>query len=311
MRKTEVVSLLNKFSPKNIVNGLLKNMPLILFVCSAGVIGYFSFVDTFNINPNRNDITIITAALAVINWVIWDTSYKNGYNKTLNEDIDNKAYSIHKRYYLAKLKWTQKTLQERVSQFNKEFRETCIEEVEAITMRTKEEIKAHPYKGYSHKLLIWRIKHEHFPKSGIKRARDISYLLSTGTASRMQIKLKAAEHFYAQKLSTKMIKTTVFAVCAASLAYTFITDGWHDAILKLLLCLFMLFSSLIFGTFSGIKGANIKLNIAEEISEKLEEWKGVIPTEVPYKDIDIDIEENVKEEIVEPKIEKHWYIEIL
>ena len=45
----------------------------------------------------------------------------------------------------------------------------------------------------------------------------------------------------------------------------------------------MICFSVFLGSTTGYKAAKTKLFTAEAISEKLEEWKDAIPTEVPYK----------------------------
>lgn len=172
-----------------------------------------------------------------------------------------------------------------------------------MTGRTEAEIVSQGYKGNSNKLLIWKLKHKKYPKSGLRTPRDVLQVLSVGASGKMQINLKKAEHTHVINLSTKIITSIAGMFMAASVIVEFITGDWASAVFRLLLYIAMLFTSLFTGVIIGTKAAKMKLSIAEEVSERLEEWKNEPPTEVPYKEQitqqTVEVHETTHEETVE------------
>lgn len=275
---------IGKFSSQAIVSAIMKWGAMILFVLAIIVLAYLSFVNDFTINPSVRNISTIGLVALVLNWLVWDTYYRSNYDKILLQDIESTEYSVHKRYYFARKGWKQKELQLKIRKYNEDYREAYIQDIEDLTGRSREEIISEPYKGNDHKILIWRLKHRKIPTSGIKSSRELMSILQVGSSGNSKINVKKAEHYHSIHRLSKALTAFLSAGLTASLVYDFITDGYEGALLKLLLNIVLLFCSLIFGSLAGIKGAKIKLSIAEEVSELLEEWKNEEPTVVPYKD---------------------------
>lgn len=277
----------SKYSIQYILAQLLKWSSSIILGGSVVILSYLSFVDEFIINPNLRNVTIIAIIAAILNWIIWDANYRNSFNRILVEDCGNTQYSIHKRYYIARRGWDRETLQQRITQYNKNYRDSWIKEVEDVTGRKEKDIREGIYKGNSHWVYIYRIKRRIYPKSGLRNPRDLLQALSIGGVKSGKIYTKASETHYRLGMSKKVLSSILSTLLAASLMYEFITENIANTLLKLLMMVSMLFVSFIFGAISGMKGARIKLSVAEELSELLEEWKGEKPNEVPFDENEV------------------------
>lgn len=294
---------LANFSTQKLVGTILRFASIIVFVIAAAILIYLSFVQNINLSPDIRNITLIAAISIVLNVVVWEMYYKDGYNKVITQDMSNETYSVHKRYYFARKGFKYDELQTYITNFNEQFRTAFIKDCEAVTGRTEAEIVSQGYKGNSNKLLIWKLKHKKYPKSGLRTPRDVLQVLSVGASGKMQINLKKAEHTHVINLSTKIITSIAGMFMAASVIVEFITGDWTSAVFRLLLYIAMLFTSLFTGVIIGTKAAKMKLSIAEEVSERLEEWKNEPPTEVPYKEQitqqTVEVNETSHEETVE------------
>lgn len=283
---------LSNFSTQKLIGTILRFASIIIFIVAALILIYLSFVQNVNISPDIRNVTIIAAISIVLNVVVWEMYYKDGYNKILGQDLQNKTYSIHKRYYLARQGFKYKELQSCITKFNEDFREAFIVDCETVTGRTREEIIKGRYKGNSNKIIIWRLKHKIYPKSGMRTPRDLLQVLNVGTSGKMQINLKKAENTHFINIVTKIITSVAGMFMAASVVVEFITGDLASAFLRLMLYIVLLFTSLFTGIITGTRAAKIKLSIAEEVCERLEEWKKCIPTEVPYKEDTCEVETN-------------------
>ena len=101
----------------------------------------------------------------------------------------------------------------------------------------------------------------------------------------MKMDVKESEKFHAKKLIFKILTSLMTSFLVASVGYEFIQGGYLSAILKLVITVVMICFSVFLGATSGYKSAKTKLSTAEVVSEKLEEWRDTIPTEVPYKEV--------------------------
>lgn len=291
----------NKIS---VIDTIIKWGTKILFVLSIVVLSYLSFVEKFEITPSIRNIATISLVGLLLNYLVWESYYKSNYEKILNADILNKEYCIHKRYYDARTGWKYEILQQKIREYNKTFVEAWIKDIESITARTETEIVAGKYKGNSHKWLIYRLKHKLYPKSGIKTPHDLLYILSVGKANSMKINTMRAEHYHTLNAIRKIFMSALGMILIASLTYEFIQGGYLEAVLKLVIQITMLFMSLFFGSISGINGGKMKLKVAEEISEMLEEWKNSVPEQKPYENVQNEvIVENTNKNDNLPKIE--------
>ena len=284
---------LSRFSTNKFISKVMTAGVWIMLASAITLLAYMSFVDTFYFSPSVKSLTTFGLVSLVLNVSLWESFYESLYNKQMSYDMDNTEYSIHKRYYFARKGWKYSDLQKCVRQYNKDFREAWIHDVEDITGRSISDIRTGPYKKNTHKILIWKIKHDKYPSTGVKTANSLLYVLSVGKSGSMKMDIRESEKFHARKLVFKIITSLATSFLVASVGYEFITGNYLSAILKLIVTIVMICFSVFLGASTGYKSAKTKLSTAEAVSEKLEEWKNVIPTEVPYKEHeDSPIEEN-------------------
>lgn len=234
---------------------------------------------------------MISLVALVLNWVVWDSWYTSTYEKSLFQDRIKKEYSVHRRYYHARRGWKYNELQNHIRQYNINFVKTWETDVEDITGRSIESIRTEPYKGHDHKLLIHKIKHHNYPKSGIRTPKDLLYVLSVSGSDSMKLDVHKAERMHSVGRVKKLITSALSTLFAASIAVNFVKGEFESAALTLLINVAILFTSLFFGAMSGAKAAKVKLSIAEEVSEMLEEWRDTPPSEEPYVEHKVFVEE--------------------
>lgn len=261
-----------RFTTQSIISGILRWGTQLIFIFAIVVMAYLSFVENFEIRPNLKNIGLMSVISIVLNYTVWDSQYVSHYNKGLSLDMSSK-YSIHKRYYEARHGLKYEEVQKYIREYNRRFIESWLQEVEDITGRNRNDIVTQPYKGHTHKWLIFRLKHRIYPKSGLRTPKDVLNVLASHTSKDGKYNVKAAEKSHIFGKVNKLVTGVGGGVLAASMVVTFVQDGWKSAIFTLLLNCIMLFSSWLFGSINGEKGAKIKLSVAEEISELLEEWK--------------------------------------
>lgn len=291
-------SKLSSFSAQNLIAKVFKFASIIVLALAISILGYLSFVDNIGISPDIQNITLIACIATILAVIVWEMFFRDGDNKVLNEDINNKEYSVHKRYYLARKGFTYDQLQKFITTFNHNFKEAWIKDIEEITARSREEILSGGYKGNSNKILIFKLKHKMYPKSGIRTPRDMLQVLNVGSSGSMKIDIRKAEKTHAFSFASKIITSIVMMFLTASVVIEMIDGDWQSALFRLLMYMIMLVTSVVTGTSVGIKAARSKLAVAEEICERLEEWKNEPPTEVPYKEkhtVETDIEIEKKE----------------
>lgn len=276
---------ISRFSNEMFISKLVRWGTNILVIAAVIVLAVLSFVKNFDISPSMRNITTLGLISMVLNWLLWDMFYKRAYNVIINNDIQNTEYSVHKRYYFARKDWTYDDLQKAIKVYNKSFVEAWIQDVEEIIGKSREQIVNGGYKGMDHKFLIWRLKHRKYPKTGIKTPKDLLYILSVGKSTNMKISIKAAEKQHNVGRLSKIFTSAIGAALGASFVFEFIDGDCVTALIKMLINVSLICMSVVMGFQSGTSGGKIKISTAEEVCEKLEEWKHSIPTEVPYKDI--------------------------
>ncbi len=274
----------SRFVQHRLVSKIVACGAWVMLASAICVLAYMSFVDTFMFSPSVKSLTTFGLVSLILNVSLWESFYDSLYTKQLNFDMDNEEYSVHKRYYFARKGWKYSDLQLCVRNYNKEFREAWIQDIEDITGRSVEDIKRGRYRGNTHKFLIWRVKHDKYPTTGIKIASDLLYILSVGKSSRMRLDLKESEKFHANKLIWKILSSIATSALVASFGFEFIQGNYLSAILRLVITIVMVCFTVFLGASAGYKSAKIKLSTAEAVSEKLEEWRDKIPSVVPYKD---------------------------
>lgn len=287
---------ISRLNSANIMSSIIKYGTHILFVMAVIVLSYLSFVQNLSLDPSIRNITTIALVALVLNYLIWDSYYKLYYNNTMANDIANEKYCIHRRFYYARKGWGYIQLQNEIRKYNQNFRQNWLDDVEDATgYKINDVVDPNtgfvielglvngPYKHRHCKLLIWRIKHRKYPKSGISSPRQLLNVLRVGKTSGTVMKINAAEIYHGVSSVKKILTAAASTFLAAALAYDFISpDGVRSALLKLILLLLTLFMSFFFGSVSGTKGAQIKLGVAEEVSELFEIWKNESANEEPY-----------------------------
>ena len=300
----------------------------ILLLISIAVMTYLSFLSKLEPETDYRVITTMTLIAMVLNYLVWDSYYQSYYNAVMLKDLENKDYCIHRRYYNARRLWQYQDLQIQIREFNKNFVRAWISEVEDILGRKEEDIIAQPYyyeytyekkgklkrkkKRYPNRFLIWRIKNKKYPESGIKSARDLLNILRVGKSNSVKLKINAAETYRRFGRAKKILISVLSTTLAVSLTYSFVEDP-KDSLLKLLLNLALIFTSVFFGAISGTKGGQLKLSIAEEVSELLEEWKNKPASEEPYNRSEVvgnEAEETEEIEEVEEVIKEKDIVSI-
>lgn len=290
-RTITVKKAMSEFSTQKIVSNIIRWGTQIVFLVSLAILSYLSFVDSFEIKPSLRSISMISLVALVLNWVVWDSWHTSTYEKSLFQDRTNKEYSVHRRYYHARRGWKYNELQNHIRQYNINFVKTWETDVEDITGRSIESIRTEPYKGHDHKLLIHKIKHHNYPKSGIRTPKDLLYVLSVLGSDSMKLDVHKAERMHSVGRVKKLITSALSTLFAASIAVNFVKGEFESAALTLLINVAILFTSLFFGAMSGAKAAKVKLSIAEEVSEMLEEWRDTPPSEEPYVEHKVFVEE--------------------
>lgn len=145
-------------------------------------------------------------------------------------------------------------------------------------------IKDLPYKGFKHKILMWRIKTHHYPQSGYKTSMELMSLFSFQEANMDRRSLSADKHFYRKNSLQKLFFLVLTIGVGASIAPNMIQGEWWAALLKLIIAVGSLLTSILMGAINGVKGARIKLSIVEDACTDLELWAKKKPIIAPYKE---------------------------
>ena len=303
------------FNLNNILSQIIQFAAYIVLIISVLAMLYLSFVDKFKIKIDLLTLSIFSLALVVLSWINWTTFYKRQYEKLMSDDIyqhDNNKYSIHARYYYAIKDWSDIELQKKIDEFNAEYEAKWLRWVEKTTgfpIETREEvelgkdgkpildengepkkilvkgIKDLPYKGFTHKLLMWQIKHHKYPQSGYKTSMELMSLFAFQDANLNKRNLRADKSFYRFHSIKKLVTTLMTVTLGASILPEMITGNWGSAIIKLLLGIMSISMSVIFGAINGIQGARLKLSTVEEACGDLERWSNTKPKMTPYVEI--------------------------
>lgn len=306
-------------SATGVMSGIMKYGAKILFLAAVAVMTYLSFVDNFSFDFAAKDVwkqivpTLITLTL---NFLVWDSFYKSCYDTAMDDDAANVDYSIHRRYYEARKGWEYDALQARIRVFNKQFQQAWLADISDITGRSIESMEQDGYRGHSHKRYIWRVKHKKYPKSGIRIPRDVLQVLAVSKSGGMAINIKAAERQRGFASVKKLLMLAASAFLTVNVIMEFIDFAGDPsklkaALLRVLMYVVTLFMSWFFGSVSGTKGGKLKLSTAEEVAERLEEWKNMPPSEEPYRAIATKLAEDIPQEPEKPAEPERVTIELL
>ena len=285
------------FNLNTVLSAIINYAAYIVLVISMAVMLYLSFIQKFNIKIDLLTVTIFSIALIALSWINWTTFYRRQYEKVMTEDIEQNEtgkYSIHVRYYNAIKDYSDIELQKDIDKFNDDYTNKWLRWVEKRTGKTVEEIKKLPYKGFKYKIIMWRIKHHKYPQSGYTTSMELMSLFSFQDANLNKRDLRADRKFYTTHAIQKFFSTAMTVIFGASIIPEMISGEWWTAVLKLVLGIFSIGMSVIFGAINGIQGARLKLSSVEEACGDLERWADKKPELGPYS-------EHKTEEKVEPK----------
>ena len=314
------------FNMNNILTHILNFAAYIILVMSLIALLYLSFVERFNIEIDWLTLGIFSLATVFLSYLNWNTFYKRQYEKLMAEDIAEHSinkYSIHARYYNAIKDWSDIELQKKIDEFNEEYTAKWLRWVEKYTgvpIETRDEvqldangnpkldengkpvivtvkgIKDLPYKGFKHKILMWRIKHHVYPQSGYKTSMELMSLFSFQDSNLNKRNLKADRQYFSVRSISKFIQLMLMVLVAASVVPEMISGAVGSAILKLLIAIISVVTSVLTGAMNGIKGARLKLSVVEDACMDLERWADKKTVLAPYKDFEKVIEPEQAEE---------------
>ena len=290
------------FSFNNILSKLLSWSVYIMLAGSAIILIYFSFIDKIKIEFDIVTLGVFSFVTVLLVWLNWNTFYKKEYEKTMRLDIEqyaSKNYSIHARYKNIISKWTDEELQLAIDEFNDEYEKKWLKYVERITGCPIETIykaevdengkevldedgkpniieikgiKDLPYKGFRHKILMWRVKHHAYPQSGYKTSMELMSLLSFRENNIHRRNLRASRNFFIGNSIFKLISFVALISIGGSVLPELISGNFAAAIVRLLIALGSLITSVIFGAINGIRGARLKLSTVEDAAFDMELW---------------------------------------
>ena len=298
------------FNMNTILSNIINYLAYLIMAGSAIVILYLSFIQTLKIEIDWTTMGIFSTAAVVLASSNWIAFYRKTYEKVMSEDIAEAAlgkYSIHTRYYNAIKDWEDKQLQEAINRFNKEYEEKWLYYVECTTGCKIEEIKTKSYRKFRHPILMWRIKHHVYPQSGYKTSMEVRSLFSFQDNNLNKRKLKADKVFFYSRATRKIISSTLLVSMGASLIPEFIHGNWAEVVLKLLIGLWALLSSVFMGAMNGVRGARLKLSTVEDTCIDLEEWGKRKPTVEPYSFTEVKVEEKREEPKTPSEVAKQLF----
>lgn len=295
------------FNMNNILTQILEFGAYFVLIGSILLLAYLSFIDSFEGSLDLKVLGIFSAATVFSSWMCWNMFYRKQYEKVMSDDIAQQSlnkYSIHSRYYVAIKDWKDADLQIAIDRFNDEYIKKWLNWVERITgvpIKSKKEkyvdsdtgeekiieekgIEELPYKGFKHKLLMFRIKHRKYPESGYKTSMELMSLFSYQDANFNKRELKADKKFYKGGSIKKLIVSLLLITTGASLTPVLIAGNYETVILRLMLAIGSLLSSTFMGAMNGVKGARIKLSIVEDVCADLERWANKKPILAPYEE---------------------------
>ena len=158
-------------------------------------------------------------------------------------------------------------------------------------------IKDLPKKGFKHKILMWRIKTHHYPQSGYKTSMELMSLFSFQEANMDRRSLTADKKFYTKNSLQKLFFLLLTIGVGASIVPNMIQGEWWSALLKLIIAIGSLSTSVLMGAINGVRGARIKLSTVEDACQDLELWAKKKPVIAPYKEPKGEVVEQPKETI--------------
>lgn len=258
-------------------NGLMTRIKTVttwLFLTiSIILLAYLSFLENVRFAVEIKKVAVFAVVASVLAIAIWNMFYTNYYDKIINNDLNKGKFGVHMKYYYSRDGFTEDVLRDRIEKHNLDAKNSWLKDVQTVTGRSIESIKRGGYRKNSHKLLIWKVKHNKAPKTGIKYAKQLLNILSVNYSDSYRYKLNRDKTVYWARLARKIITTTISLWFGAMITADFIKGNYMEAVLTLSLSLLVILSSVFGGTLVGIRAGKIKLAIAEDITRLLLSWK--------------------------------------
>lgn len=181
-------------------------------------------------------------------------------------------------------------------EYDIDFNPIIIKKYKTITTKGIKETSWFSKFAFRHPIITWRIKTHKYPQSGYKTSMELMSLLSFQEANLNKRDLKGSKRYYwfnsIQKFFTLFFSISI----GGAIIPEMISGNWPAAILKLIISLGSIITSVIMGGMNGIRGARIKLSIVEDASVDLELWGNKKPKIAPYPEPKIIEEEQQKED---------------
>lgn len=316
----------NLFNLHYIMGQLVNFAAYIIAILSGIILLYISLIDTLKIEIDWTTLEVFVFVAVFLAWLNWNNFYRKHFEKVMDEDIEQHElgkYSIHSRYYMAIRDFSDAELQKCIDDFNDEYEKRWLKWVEKITgkpietitekivdangneildpitgepqIKVTKGIKDLPYRKFKHKILMWRVKTHHYPQSGYRTAMELMSLLSFQDSDLSQRKLNADKKFYYRKSVKKVITTLLCMSLGGSLVPEIINGNIWLALLKALLAIGTLLTSILMGSMNGIRGARLKLSILEDVCGDLERWQHKKPILAPYTIVESSESKELKE----------------
>lgn len=315
MNNNENVNYKQLFNMNSILNSIIAFGAYIVLILSVAILIYLSFVKRFIVEIDWTTLGIFSGATVFLSCFCWSVFYRKQYEKVMSDDIaqqEENKYSVHSRYYMAIKDWKDTDLQLAIDKFNDEYIAKWLRYVEKVTgcpietrkevlideitgeqvldengkpiIVTKTGIKDLPYKGFKHKVLMWRIKKHKYPRSGYNTSMELMSLFSFQEANLNKRHLRADKNYFRANAIGKLLTMLLIVTIGASLIPEMIEGNTTSAILKLIIAVGSLLSATFTGSLNGVKGARMKLSTVEDVCADLERWADKKPILSPYKE---------------------------
>ena len=187
-------------------------------------------------------------------------------------------------------------------EYDMEFNPIIITKYKTIVTKGIKQISWFSKFAFRHPIITWRIKTHRYPQSGYKTSMELMSLFSFQEANLNKRDLKGSKRYYWFNSVQKFLTLFLSISIGGAIIPEMISGNWPAAILKLIISLGSVITSIIMGGINGIRGARIKLSIVEDASVDLEQWANTKPKIAPYKEPTILEDEEHKNNTTETTI---------
>ena len=130
------------------------------------------------------------------------------------------------------------------------------------------------YRGNTHWIIIWKLKHKRYPPTGITHPKQLLDALSVGESSSYTIDLNKSSTYFKKKFAQRIFTSIAMAFFGGGLTVQMINgDGVMSAIYTLVVALVSIALAVIGGAVAGAKGANLKLESGRQATKLLNDWR--------------------------------------